>query len=286
MRTHTRLLSALTLLLLAHTAKAGGPWTTPKGHGYAQVQAIFPAYRYSGLLMSHFRDVQGVNRYTYNADYSAYLEYGITDRLDLTTALPFKYISTGDLTDEQYFDPLLEEGNLTGLSNYHLGLKYGLVDGDVKVAMSFLTRWNTATFDMDKGLATGYEANSYGLMLHVGRGNDRQYGFVEVGYHYMSNDYSDIIEVNLEHGWKVKEVWYLAAMFNVRKSLYNGSYQNNALSQTGMYPNNQEWIVGSLKIARELDKGWGLNTALPLVPIYFNQVGFNGAFSLGLYRKL
>jgi len=285
MKTRTKSLLTLLLVVVSISAYAGGPWLTPKGHGFAQVQAIFPAYQYSGLLMSHFRDVQGVNRYTYNGDYGAYLEYGLTDKLDVMTAVPFKYIKTGDLTDERHFDQLLDEGSLTGLSNYYLGLKYGLIDGDVKVALSLQTRWNTGTIDYEKGLATGYDANSYGLMLHIGRGSDKQYGFLELGYHYMSNDFSDIIEVNLEHGWKVKDAWFIAAVLNVRKSLYNGQYDDTNFAQTGLYPNNQEWIVGGAKISRDLKGGWGLNTALPLVPIYFKQVGFNGAFSLGLYKK-
>lgn len=264
---------------------AGGPWLHSKGHGFAQAQIILPAYSYSGLLMSHFRDVQAINRYTHNSDYILYAEYGIGQKLDLITTLPFKYVKTGNLTDEQGFDNVMPEGSLTGLSNYHLGLKYGILDAKVKAAISLHTRWNTGSFDLEKGLATGYDANSFGVMAHIGRGSATHYGFVEFGYHYFTNNLSDVIELNVEHGWKVKDAWFIAGALNGRFSLGNGSYNEPRLRETGLYPNNQQWLVGSIKASRDFKNGWGLNTTFPLLPIYFKYVGFNGTFSLGLFKK-
>ena len=150
----------LTVLLSSVTSvMAGGPWLQKKNGGFVQAQFVLPAYQYSSLLMGVFiSDLQGVNRRVHSSDYSIYMEYGITDKLDVITTLPFKYVKTGELTDQQYFSTLLPEGDLFGLSNYHVALKYGLVDKKVKVAVSLQTRWNTISQDLGKGLATGYDA--------------------------------------------------------------------------------------------------------------------------------
>lgn len=282
-------ISSLTLLFIIgfnHTASAGGPWLQKKNGGLLQFQTTLPAYSYKSMLMGTFiKDVQGVNRKTFNSDYSIYFEYGITDRLNVITTLPFKYISTGDLTDQQYFPDLLDEGSLFGMSNYKLALKYGLVDKKVKVAVSVISSWNTISKDLDRGLATGFDANSFGVMAHVGRSNEKHYGFLEVGYHKFTNGFSDILEVNLEHGFHLGDKWNLAVALNATHSLNNGSYQNANLEQTGFYPNNQASAAIGVKGAYETENGFGVNASLPLIPLRFKYIGFNGAISLGVYKK-
>ncbi|HAA16355.1 MAG TPA: hypothetical protein DCE41_33490 [Cytophagales bacterium] len=283
-----RIQALFTLLILSlgsFTAQAGGPWVVKKNKGYVQLQAVLPVYPYRALLMGTIRDTQGVNRYTFNSDYSAYLEFGLTDRLNVVSTLPAKYIRTGRETDQRYFEDLLPAGSLFGLSNYHIGLKYQLVDRNVKAAVSVHSRWNTARFDLDKGLATGYDANAFGVMAHVGRGNDKHFGFVEVGYHAFTNGFSDVVQINVEHGWKLKEVWYLAATLNSTISLQNGTYYQANLAQTGFYPNNQAGTAISVKASRELNNGYGLQASFPLIPITLQYVGFNGTVAMGIYKR-
>ncbi len=279
-------LTAIVLLMISSSVFAGGPWLQKKHHGFAQAQLIVPAYAYSSMLMGTFiKDIQGVNRRTINADFGLYVEYGITDRLNVITNLPFKYVATGDLTDQQYFSELLPEGNLFGVSNYQAAIKYGLVDKKVKVAVSLQSSWNTITNDLDKGLATGYDAASVGLMAHIGRSKENQYGFLELGYHKFTNGFSDVIELNIEHGWKLGERWNIAGVLGARQSLENGDYFNANLQQTGLSPNNQSWAAISVKAAYELAGNWGVNAGVPLVPLRFKYVGFNGTVNLGIYKK-
>ena len=279
------LMCALTLCI-SFPSFAQGPWTQVKGQGYVQFQSILPAYQYESLLNGRFiNDTQGVNRKTFNSDYSVYMEYGLGSRLDVIALLPFKYISTGDLTDEQHFDNLLPEGDLFGLSNPRLAIRYALVEKKVKMAVSLHTSWNTISKDLAKGLATGFDANSFGAMVHIGRAKEKHYGFLAIGYHKYTHDFSDVLEINLEHGWNLGQKWNLAFALNARHSLDNGTYRNKNLEQTGFYPNNQEWAAISAKVAYDLPKGYGLNLALPLVPIKFQYVGFNGTIGLGVYKK-
>lgn len=265
---------------------AQGPWTQKKGEGYFQFQSILPAYKYESLLNGRFvNERQGVNRKTFNSDYSFYLEYGLGDKLDVITSLPFKYVSTGELTDKLHFGDLLAEGNLFGLSNPRLAFRYSLLEKKVNVAVSLQTSWNTISKDLDKGLATGFDASSFGAMIHIGRSKEKHYGFLAVGYHKYTNDFSDVLEINLEHGWKIGPKWNISFALNARHSLENGSYRNENLEQTGLYPNNQEWAAISVKAAYEWANGFGVNLALPLVPIKFQYVGFNGTIGLSIYKK-
>ena len=281
-----RVLIGAILLCFSFSSFAQGPWTQKKGEGYIQFQTILPAYQYESLLNGRFiNDRQGVNRKTFNSDFSLYFEYGLGKKLDVIASLPFKYIGTGDLTDEQHFDDLLPEGNLFGLSNPRLAIRYGLVEKKVKVAVSLQTSWNTISQDLDKGLATGFDANSFGAMVHIGRAKEKHYGFLSIGYHKYTNDFSDVLEINLEHGWKLGQKWNVALALNARHSLDNGSYQNENLEQTGFYPNNQEWAAISAKASYDLSNGFGLNLAFPLIPIKFQYVGFNGTIGLGIYKK-
>ena len=264
----------------------GGPWTQKKGEGFAQFQAILPAYQYKSLLNGRFiNDIQGVNRKTFNSDFGLYLEYGLSDKIDVIGNLPFKYIRTGELTDQLYFENLLDEGDLFGLSNPKLAFRYKLLEKKVNLAISLQSTWNTIRTDLDKGLATGFNANSLGAMVHIGRGNDKHYGFLNIGYHKYTHGFSDVLEINLEHGWNIKEKWHLALALSARHSLENGTYRNENLEQTGFYPNNQEWAAISAKIAYDLPNGYGLNLALPLVPIKFQYVGFNGTIGFGVFKK-
>lgn len=284
------LLVLATLLCAFSSINAQSPWLHKKNDGFLQIQGILPAYQYSSTLNGFFlSDKQDVNRETFNSDYSLYIEFGITDKLNVTSVLPFKYVSTGDLTDTQSnlpFNNVLEEGSLSGIGNYRLALKYSLgKKKNVDFAISLDTRWNTISQDLNKGLSTGYDANVFGLVFHAGRSFSNHYGFASLGYYKYTNDYSDIIEINIEHGWILNKRWNIAAALDGHLSLHNGSYFNANLDQTGLYPNDQEWIVISGKASYNLKNNFGINAALPVIPIYFNRVGFNGTFALGFFKK-
>lgn len=276
------------LLALATTlpAIAGGPWLHKKKDGFIQAQANLPAYQYKSMLMgAGIKDIQYTNRKVFNSDYTLYFEYGITDKLDVIALMPLKHVSTGDVTDSVDLNTLLPEGNLTGLSNPELSLKYGLLDKKVKLAISLTGSFNTISSDLEKGLATGFDANSIGLTTHIGRSAGIHYGFAEVGYHLYDNNFSDVLKARVEHGWIIKKRWIVGLTLDARISMENGSYFNANLAQTGLYPNNQSFVAIGAKVAYETEKGFGFNLANPLIPIYFKYIGFNGAIAFGAYKK-
>ncbi|MCI5055268.1 MAG: hypothetical protein MRY83_04115 [Flavobacteriales bacterium] len=266
---------------------AGGPWTLKKKEAFIQAQTTIPVYAYNSMLMGRFiNDVQGVNRKTINADFGIYVEYGLLNNLTLIGKIPFKYVRTGELTDQTYFEDVLEAGSLIGMSNTEFDVKYKILDNKVKVALSANSLWNTINQDLPKGLATGFDANAFGMTAHIGRGNEKHYGFLEIGYQKYTNNFSDVIEIRIEHGWRLKNDLNIGVNLDARHSLENGSYFNENLAQTGLSPNDQEWAAIGVKAAYETKNGIGLNMAMPLIPIKFQYTGFNGVLSFGIYKKI
>ena len=279
-------MTAALLLASFSTTLAGGPWLLPKKAGFAQVMATPAAYPYTRLLNGTFRETAGINRSVYTVDFGFYGEYGITDKVNVMASIPLKLASVGNQTDSLYNPTLLENGSIFGLSNTAVGLKFRLLDTDHKLAVSLQSSLNTVSTDLDKGLATGWAANAFGVKLHYGAGfNANWYAFVEAGYLKYTNNFSDIIDGTVEVGRKVGDKFTLMLTTLVRLSLRNGSYLNENLVQTGLSPNDQEWVATNFKINYEAESDWGVNFGLPVVPIYFKNVGFTGAFSLAVYKK-
>ena len=280
----------LVLLGSLSNAKAGGPWLWKKGKGFFQVQFIPLAYSYDRLLNGTGFDSRNINREVYALDYGIYGEYGLTDKLNIMASLPFKYAKVGGLTETpDAFPTLLEEGSIHGLSNVRLGIKYGILNKDLKIAISANTSLNTVSTDIEKGLATGFQSTSMGLMAHVG-GNigDRWYAFGELGFQQMlgENDFDDAIEASFEIGRSLGSRFSLLLRFDIRESLENGDYYDERLVQTGLYPSNQSWAAGSFKLNYESPKNFGFNFALPLIPIKFQNVGYTGSATFSAYIKI
>ncbi len=282
-----RILLASILSTIALSAFSGGPWLNKQGGGFAQAQVVVPAYAYSRLLTGFgTNNYVNINRKTYNADLSLYGEYGITDKVDIIATLPYKFVNTGAPTDSADFSSILDSGSLSGGSNINLAIKYGLIDARWKLAVSGQARFNTTKLEKHLGLATGFQANSYGAILHGGgRVGKTGYGFMDLGFHVYDNEFSETVEGQVEYGRKIKDLFYVGANLGYRLSMYNGTASHPTLEQTGLYPNNQEWVAVSFKASYETKKGMGVNIAMPIDPIYFNNVGFNGTFSLGVYYK-
>lgn len=223
----------------------------------------------------------------YNADYGLYGEYGITDKLNVVAVLPFKAVSTLGVTDSTDFsEVLLDSGSITGLSNITLAIKYGLIDDRWKLAVSGQVKINSSSVNSDLGLATGFQANAYGVILHGGGGIGKKgYGFADLGFNVYDNGFSETFEGQLEYGYALKERLYVGANMGYRISMQNGTFNDGNLLQTGLYSSDQEYVAVSLKASYEMKSGLGFNFATPIAPIYFNNIGFNGTLAFGVFYK-
>ncbi|MEM7372396.1 MAG: hypothetical protein AAF587_27500 [Bacteroidota bacterium] len=280
-----------TSCFLSAYAFAQGPWVQKKHTGFVQIQTTLQAQgTYDGLIVNEVRitDTEtNINREVASSDVGIYAIYGLTDKLTLFTHLPFKYVATKEQTDSLYHPTLLEEGRLFGLSNYQAGIKYRVLDNKLKVAVSLQSSWNTASQDLEKGITTGYLANSFGIFGHVGGSfASRWYSFLDLGYNVSTHEYSDFVNANVELGFqavKTKSLWIVLNV-NIRESLENGDFVNENLLQTGLYPNDQEWKGYGIKIFYELKNhiGFTLGTAGAFSA---NYVGFAGPLTFGIFKK-
>jgi hypothetical protein len=262
----------------------GGPWLVPKKSGFLQVQSTFPAGSYSDLFLKGNKN-SALNRSVLDYTFQGYLEYGITDNLNLLTTLPYKYVSTGDATSSLADSTLLPKGNLNGLGNYKLALKYRVYDKNIKVAVSVQSIFKSIHNDLEKGLTTGYNANSIGLYIHTGKSfSNKFYSFIEGGINTVSNDFSDYIELHYELGYQLKPPFWTVFTLDLRESLKGGSYQNKKLQQTGLYTNDQEYFAYGIKASYELKNKIGF-TAATFGAFSGNFVAKVATFSIGVYKK-
>ena len=282
-----KLLFVIVSSLLFITSYAGGPWVYQKGKGFVQAQVGFTPYSYGSLLNGGARDTEGINRYIFDSDYQLYSEYGISNKFDVMVNLPLKYVSAGKQTDSLYFPTLLESGSLFGLGNIKIGGKMSVYDKKMKGAISLQTALRTSTRDLNKGLSTGYDANVIGIYGHYGGSvSNKTYFFIESGYRYFSNDFSDMIDFKIEIGNQLAKkllfIFYVDGMLSTK----NGNNFDEKRLQTGLYANNQEAIVGKIKLLYDLNETTGFSFGMPLIPGIIRNYGFAGNIALGVYKKI
>jgi hypothetical protein len=272
------------LILLPFFGSAGGPWLSKKKSGFLQFQSTFPGGAYSKLFLEN-GDNLNLNRDILDYNFQIYLEYGITDKLNIITTLPYKYISSRNNGNDLTNNNLLSNGNLSGLGNYKLALKYKLSNKKLKAALSIQSSFNTVSKDLEKGLITGYASNSIGLYTHIGKSfSSKLYSFAEGGINVSGNSFSNFYEIHYELGYQLKPSFWTVLTFDVRESLKDGSFKDNNLRQTGFYTNNQEYFAYGLKIAYELKNKIGF-TAATFGAFSGNYVAKISTFSIGLYKK-
>ncbi len=183
---------------------------------------------------------------------------------------------------------LLEEGAVFSLSNMELTAKYRLVDKQLKLAASVHTIWNTASKDLDKGLITGFDYNAVGVFAHVGGSfAQRGYVFTDVGLVYTTNDYSDYFQQHIEVGYRVRvgHAFWVNATLDIRKSFENGSQKTETLVQTGLHPNDQEWVGFGAGVVYEMKNNMGFNLSTGGA-ITAQYMGISAPITLGVYKKL
>ena len=263
---------------------AGGPWTPGKKHGFLQIQTTFPAGPYIQLYISDGDNLE-LNRGVTDISIQAFMEYGISEKLSLVTALPYKIVSTNNDINPNSEFPLLPEGSLSGLGNYELALKYKFLDKTFVSAFSVKAEFNTGSRELEEGLATGYDATGYALYWHIGRSfGSKFYSFFESGYTLRTNNFSDDYRLLLEAGYQPANKLWLAMVFDLRQSLRNGNYDDVNLQQTGLYTNNQEFFAFGIKSSYELKNNFGFS-ASTYGAFSGNYVAYSATFNLGVFMK-
>jgi hypothetical protein len=279
-----KILSLTIFFIYTSTLFAGGPWLNKKGSGFFQIQSTFPTSAYSILFLENGKELN-LQRPVLDFTYQAYLEYGISNKFDIIASLPYKIVSTQAVSKNAFASDTLPNGSINGLGNSKFGLKYQLMNKGLKLATSIQTSFNTVRQDLEKGLITGYAANSIGFYMHMGKGfNKNLYSFLDIGVNKMSNNFSPYLEMHYELGYQVKPSFWTAFTLDLRDSFYGGTYTNSNLKQTGLYTNNQEYFAFGIKASYELKNKIGF-TAATFGAFSGNYVAKISTFSIGIYKK-
>lgn len=290
----------LVLAALTCTAIAGGPWPRAKKSGYAQLGFTYIGYN---SFFNHEGKLTDLRRPVTDFTTQLYLDYGITDRLTFVANLPFKYVATADKissADSTYFPDTLANGNLFGLNNVMLGLKYNIINKKVLFSVGLNTEANVARYDSLTTLRTGPSAWVFHPYLSVGSSfvQGKLYTMLDAGYRLRLNNYSDEVDFNFELGYSWNYKTYFILSVAGRFSMQEGSYNNNVTPvldpddptsvslhpngrdlHTSLYPNNQQYVGYGLKFIQKIKKVH-LNAA-----VYFgtgNMVAAAPSYNLGV----
>ncbi len=273
MKQQVKLLIIATLLF-SQFSQSQSPWTKEKGKAYLQIGA-------SGLFYNQAQ-IDG-KKVDLSKDYSdvttqLYAEYGLTNKLEAQLILPYKIVSSESITGNSKVD-------LSGLGNITLGLKYKLYDQDWKISTGLQYIANSIDYN-NTGLSTGFAANSLIPYITAGTSTGKWYYFGNLGYGYMSNDYSDYLKLDAELGYNIIPKGHIILAFNSKNVVSEENAFNNNSTQFPSYLDRQTYNAVGLKLNYEFKpEKFGANFSV------FGAFGNDNAplapsLNLGIYTKI
>lgn len=254
---------------------AQSPWTKEKGKAYVQLGV-------SGLFYNKAQ-IDGTNT-TLAADYTdittqLYSEYGITNNLEALLILPMKFASFETVANNT-------SGNLSGLGNLTLGLKYKIYDQKWKISTGLQFQANTSKSDPITGLSTDFNASTYIPYLSAGTSAGKWYYFGNIGYGYMTNNYSDYLKFAAEIGYNINPKGHLILALDTKNPVAKESAFATNSTRWPSYLDRQTYNAVGLKYNYEFspDK-YGANISA------FGAFGNNNApltpsINFAVYAKL
>lgn len=289
--------------IIVQPASASGPWPLKKNGGYAQLGFTYLGY---SKFFNHKGQITDLRRPVTDFTTQLQVDFGLTDKLTLTTNLPFKYVASSteiSSSDSTYFQDTVQAGGLFGLSNVMLGLKYNIIQKKVLFSAGLNVEANVAKYDSLTTLRTGASTWVFHPYLSVGTSffDGKLYTILNAGYRVRFNNYSHQADFNFELGYSWNQKTYFIATVAGRFSMQNGSYDNNITTitdptdsttvtihphgrdlHTSLYPNNQQYIGYGLKFIQKI-KHVHINAAA-----YFgmgNMVAAAPSYNLGVAYK-
>lgn len=265
--------------LFLTTTQAQGPWT--KGKNKAYIQAGFSGIFYDKVRVNDKDidlpvDISDVTTQLYS-------EYGITDNLDVSLILPFKTISGKSKVSGA-------SESISGLGNLTLGLKYKVYDKDWKISAGLFYSANSGSKKEAIGFRTGYGANTFLPYITAGSSRGKMYYFANIGYGYMTNEYTDFLKVGGEFGYKFLEKTHVILNLDLKSALskekYFDSVENSFYQLSTTYIDKQQFFGVGLKINHEfISDKFGANVGA-IGALSQNNLPLAPSFNLGVYYKL
>jgi Putative MetA-pathway of phenol degradation len=234
-------------------------WTRAKGSYFAQIG--WTPDNYDGIIPNGGGKVVLANRDFSKTTLDAYLEYGITDKLMVTSSVPFVI---GKSTKTSGVAPVgLLDGSINGFSNIEVGLTYNFIKSNGFVLSGKInTALPTASVEESTGLRTGNSALAIEPSLLVGYGHSKFFASADIGFGYRTNNYSSQTLLNAQIGKVFGKKQKLILILNSvnRVSRKNGSLKDTNNQYTGFFLNNLSYVVIGLKAGYKITPNlmiWG-----------------------------
>ncbi|PQB03027.1 hypothetical protein BST83_16960 [Polaribacter filamentus] len=275
-------ITKLFFLLIGFSAFSQSPWTQEKGKFYTQLSfttipsynELFgdPDYTISGKITDNTMQLYG--------------EYGLSDNSTLIVNIPYKLIHHKELVNPCLVAPCPEYSNKeNSLGNIEIGLKHNFYKKTWILSGQFSMETNTASFDENSGIRTGYDALTFSPLFLVGKSFGKSYLQTYIGTKLRTNNYSSNFKIGGEYGGKISKSIWLTGFLDIEKSFKNGNIvlpTSNLAS--GLYVNDQEYGVLGIKAIGEFSDNFGVTASLPAA-FFGNNVAKQVALSFGIYKK-
>ncbi len=268
---------------ISFSAYSQSPWTQKNGEFYSQFgYSTIPNYT------RIFGDPDyNTERKISDNTFQLFGEYGISDKTTLLVNIPFKNVSSGDLTfPDETENILTEKKTINSFGNIEIGVKQNFFNKKWLISGQLNVELNTSTYDEYSGLRTGYDAFTFTPLVNIGRGFNKLYVQAFTGFALRSNSYSSNFKIGAEAGAKILNTVWIIGFLDIITSFDNGDFilpVENTL--TGLYVNNQEYSAYGLKAIGEITPEFGVIAGFGGA-FSGNNVAKQAAYNFGIYYKI
>lgn len=261
---------------------AQSPWTRSKAGFYAQAAWQFiPTYD-AIFDQDYADDTRNLEREITENAVRFYGEYGIKSNFTVWTAIPIRFVKSGEATSNM--TPQLASGSLNGLGNITLAARASSPLGKLTLTGQLRIDLPSGPFDESTGLRTGFKEFTFLPTLSIGRSYGKYYWFTYLGAGSRSKKTSRFFDLGGEGGARLGKCWLIG--FTEFWSSFTGTpYEVPPTNTvTGLFlPYQSYWSVGG-KAIYEFNRFWGV-IATAAGALQGDLVPQQPTFSLGTYFK-
>ncbi|SHI49834.1 hypothetical protein SAMN04488096_102124 [Mesonia phycicola] len=257
---HLHLLAIISVFFVFQNNYA--QWTKEKGNGYYKLSA------WSLVADEHYTSSGEIdpNATRGNFTLSFYGEYGITDKIDVITYIPFFTRIYQNTQVSGTNGNVLQDGEaVNSIGDIDLGFRFALLKKK-KIAISSTIKFGLPTgkdkAGSDGSFQTGDGEFNQLLTLNAGSSyklfEKRSYAKAYLGFNNRTNNFSDEFHYGAETGIKLWDKFWLLGKLNAVKSLKNGSLSAQN-TQGSIFANNVEYVSVAVEAAYYITKKLGVS---------------------------
>ena len=272
----------LATALLGSSPAIAGAWTQEKRHGYYKLEgrALVADELYTPVGTRI--DIPTLGDYTT----SLYGEYGLGRRVTLLGYAPFKRLTLDELESSQTGQTISAGDSETGVGDWDLGVRIGLVQNRPFVlSLGVTLGLPLGNEDQQSGLLTGDGEFNQLVSVQAGVGFRRTPLYLSglIGLNNRTGGYSDEFHYAGEIGFRFSRAFSAALRARGVESRQNG---DDAFSGggSGLFANNQEYLVYGPELTWHFNDSFGISAAYEAITRGRNVLSAP-AYSLGLFLK-